>query len=207
MRTLLATGMLLSMSTFDAAPAADVRFAAPLTVTKDGETATIRFALSAPADVAVDVEDAAGKVVRHLAGGVLGKNPPPPLKPDSLDQTVVWDGKDDADKPAAGGPFKVRVKAGMRPEFDGFLLENPASTGPTHSLAVGPKGSLYAFHADATTGAGHWGSTKIKVLSRDGKYQQTIMPFPADIAAAKVEPLGGTHATVTPGQLSVAVAV
>ena len=49
-------------------------------------------------------------------------------------------------------------------ELDGFLLENPASSGAIASLAVGPAGSLYVFHRDATRA--HWGSQKIKILEQ-----------------------------------------
>ena len=45
--------------------------------------------------MAVTVEDAQGKIIRHLAAGVLGKNPPEPLQPNSLAQSLTWDGKDD----------------------------------------------------------------------------------------------------------------
>src|SRR5574341_733149 len=89
-------------------------------VTRSGDTTRIEFEVSREVDVTVRVEDAAGSVVRHLAAGVLGKNPPEPLRPGSLRQSLEWDGKDDSGKPATGGPFRVRVRLGMKPEFDGF---------------------------------------------------------------------------------------
>ena len=58
--------------------------------------------------------DAGGAIVRHLAAGVLGENAPEPLKASSLEQTLVWDGKDDDGLPAAGGPFTVRVALALR---------------------------------------------------------------------------------------------
>jgi hypothetical protein len=168
----------------------EAAFATKPAVTHDGEKFKIAFAVSAPTDVEVAVIGADGKVVRHLVAGVLGGKdaPPEPLKA-GLAQALEWDGRDDAGKPAAGGPFKVRVRAGLRPELDGFLLENPASTGGVSSLAIGPKGSLYVFHGDPTT-VMHWGSTKLKILSRDAKHERTVMPFPADLAFEKVKPLG-----------------
>ena len=183
-------GPALAGAALAAEPAAPPSFTRKPTATKAGELVKIEFAVDRETDVEVAILGAKGEVVRHLVAGVLGKNPPEPLKANSLEQTVEWDGRDDAGKPAAGGPFQARVRAGLKPEPDGFLLENPASTGPVHSLAIGPKGALYVFHSDATTGAGHWGSTKIKVLTRDGKHQQAIMPFPADLAPEKVKPLG-----------------
>src|SRR5881398_2493477 len=86
------------------------------TAIKAGDRVKIDFAVDRNIDMAVYVEDADGKIVRHLAAGVLGKNPPEPLKANALAQSLEWDGKDDHGKPAAGGPFKVRVRLGMKPE-------------------------------------------------------------------------------------------
>ena len=146
----------------------------------------ISFGVSEPTDVEVAVLGKDGAVVRHLAAGMLGDKAPPPLKP-GLSQSLEWDGKDDAGKPAGGGAFKIRVRLGMKPEADGFLLENPASTGAINSLAIGPGGSLYVIHRDATWA--HWGSQKIKILDRDGKHQRAVMPFSAALADEKVKPM------------------
>ncbi len=187
---LLAATLLLAPAVAGAGEAVPVRFSAGPAAARAGKGARITFAVSAPTDVEVAVLDAKGEIVRHLAAGVIGGKgtPPKPLKA-GLAQKLEWDGKDDAGKAAAGAPFKVRVRAGMRPQADGFLLENPASTGTIRFLAVGPKGSLYLFHHDPTT-VGHWGSLKLKVLGRDGTHQRAIMPFPADAPAEKLKPLG-----------------
>src|SRR6185503_4725374 len=94
------------------------------TAVRSGDKVTIAFTVDRPTDVAVTVEDGQGTVVRHLAAGVLGKNPPEPLRPDTLAQALEWDGKDDYGKAAGGGPFKVRVRLGLKPEFGGFLMHN-----------------------------------------------------------------------------------
>ena len=106
----------------------------------------ISFTLSAPADVEVAVLDAQGKAVRHLAAGVLGaKNPPPePLKA-GLAQTLEWDLRDDFGKPAAGGPFKVQVRAGMSVRFGKIMGTSPytgvvTSGAPQDSLATAADG-------------------------------------------------------------------
>jgi hypothetical protein len=159
-------------------------------VTKTGDKMELSFVLSTPTDVEVAVLNSTGKVVRHLAAGLLGaKNPPPePLKP-GLVQGLVWDGLDDFGKPvdAKGGRFRVR--AGMKPELDGFLLENPASSGPVSAVAVGPKGEVYLFHRDATAN-NNMGDDKIKVINRSGKYLRTIKPFSAGLPLAKVKAFG-----------------
>lgn len=86
--------------------------------TGDG-TYEIAFAVKARCDVAVAIEDAEGRMVRHLAYGVLGANAPEPFRKDSLDQKLVWDGRDDAgrkvDRP---GQCRVRVSLGLDPTFD-----------------------------------------------------------------------------------------
>jgi DNA-binding beta-propeller fold protein YncE len=166
-----------------------VRFTTPPRVSREGGKVKITFAVSRETDVAVFIEDAAGKAVRHLAAGVLGKNPPEPLRPGALAQSLEWDGKDDAGQPAAGGPFTVRIQLGMKPEFDRFLLDNPDGSGVIQSLAVGPGGTLYAFHVDGTAN-GNMGGHKIKLYTRAGKHLKVLTPFPADIAPEKVKALG-----------------
>lgn len=154
-----------------------------------GYKTNIEFTVDRPTDVAVVIEDATGKIVRHLAAGVLGKNPPPPLVANELAQSLEWNGKDDFGKAAAGGPFKVRVQLGMKAEFDRFLMYNPDASGPISSVAVGPKGALYVFHRDGTIN-GNMGGDKLKVYNREGTHQKVLVPFAADIAADKVKPLG-----------------
>jgi outer membrane protein assembly factor BamB len=185
---LTATLTLLSLGSLpaDATPPALVK--KPSAV-RAGDRTKIQFTVDRPTDVAVTIEDARGKVIRHLAAGVLGKNPPEPLQRDRLAQTLEWDGKDDFGKAATGGPFRVRVQLGMKGEFDRFLMHNPDASGPISSVAVGPGGSLYVFHRDGTVN-GNMGGHKIKVYNRDGKHQKVLAPFPADIAPDKVKALG-----------------
>jgi hypothetical protein len=159
------------------------------TAVKAGDKVKIDFAISRETDVAVTVENADGKVIRHLVAGVLGKNPPEPLRPGKLAQSLEWDGKDDFGKAAKGGPFRVRVQLGMKPEFDRFLMHNPHGSGPISTLAVGPGGTLYVFHRDGTAN-GNMGGHKLKVYDRDGKHLKVLAPFPADVAPEKVKALG-----------------
>ena len=70
-------------------------FARKPIVTREGDRVTIEFETKGFCDVTVAVEDADGKIVRHLVSGVLGPNAPEPLKKNSKAQTIVWDGKDD----------------------------------------------------------------------------------------------------------------
>ena len=64
-------------------------------VVRDGDKLTIAFASKAFCDATVAIEDANGRIVRHLASGVLGENAPEPLQWNSRRQAIAWDGKDD----------------------------------------------------------------------------------------------------------------
>jgi outer membrane protein assembly factor BamB len=184
---------LLALS-FSASAADEVKLASKPAATKSGDKTTISFSVSAPTDVEVSVLDASGKVVRHLVAGVLGGKlaPPEPLKP-GLSQSIEWDGKDDTGKTAAGGPFKARIAAGMKPQFDGFLMHNPEFTGHINAIATGPGGSLYVFHQDGTANS-NMGGIKLKVYDRQAHYQRVLMPYPADIAPEKAK-AGGVFRT------------
>ena len=80
-------------------------------VKREGAKTTISFSVDSPTDVAVSVVDADGKVVRHLAAGVLGgERPPPlPLKP-GLSQRLEWDGRDDYGREVPRVGFQVSVR-------------------------------------------------------------------------------------------------
>jgi sugar lactone lactonase YvrE len=157
------------------------------TAVRVGERVRIDFAVDRPTDVAVFVQDARGRIVRHLAAGVLGKNPPAPLKAGSLAQSIAWDRRDDRDRPVArrDGPFKVRVALGLTPTFAKMLGHNPADLGGVRGMAVGPRGEVYVIHSFGSHHP-HDGSAAIAVLSREGKYLRTIAPFPADLPAARL---------------------
>jgi DNA-binding beta-propeller fold protein YncE len=168
------------------ASGAEVKFSSQPAAQKSGSRTLIKFTVNRETDVAIFIEDQAGKVVRHLAAGVLGAKAPKPFKP-GLSQSLEWDGKDDYGQKAVGGPFKVRVALGLKPTFDGFLFDKPRSTGRIDALAVGPKGKVYVFHKDE--GLVHWWAHKIKILDRDGKHLKAIWPYPADIDPKRIKAL------------------
>jgi outer membrane protein assembly factor BamB len=159
------------------------------TAVRDGKLTRIEFTADRDTDVVINVEDADGKVIRHLAAGVLGKNAPEPLKADSRSQSLPWDGKDDRGKVVTGKGYRVRVRLGMRPTFDRYLMHDPNAAGEVSALAVGPGGALYVFHKDGTANANQ-GGHKVKVYTRDGKHHKVLVPFPADIDPKKVRALG-----------------
>jgi DNA-binding beta-propeller fold protein YncE len=162
-----------------AAAGEEARFAVTPAVTRDGDKVKIAFAVAAPADVEVAVLGADGKVVRHLAAGVLGgKNPPPePLKA-GLSQALEWDGKDDFGKPATGGPFHARVRAGSRFKFGRFIGEDPCNLGAIDSIATDEEGNVHVMGFGGEANQGHM---VLRVFDPDGRYLREILPFPASL--------------------------
>lgn len=172
-------------------PAAELppAFVKKPTAVRSGETVHVEFTVDRKTDVAVTIEDANGKVVRHLVAGVLGDNAPEPLKPKTLVQSIPWNLKDDFGTSAPEGPLRARVQLGMQAKLGGFLMHKPGASGPVSAVAVGPRGTLYVFHRDATINA-NMGGHKIKLYDRDGTYLKALTPFPAGIAPERVKALG-----------------
>ena len=75
----------LSAASADQQPA----FTAKPAAIRDGDQVAVRFATNAPCDVTVAVEDGAGRVIRHLASGMLGPNAPAPLAKDIREKTLA----------------------------------------------------------------------------------------------------------------------
>ncbi|HOX04810.1 MAG TPA: hypothetical protein PK280_00295 [Planctomycetota bacterium] len=157
------------------ASAGEISFSAKPTASKDGDKVKIAFTVAAPTDVEVAVLGADGKVVRHLAAGVLGaKNPPPePLKP-GLAQSLDWDGKDDFGKAAPGA--KVRVRAGTGVKFGRTVSDSPYMLANPCGLAADDDGNVYVFQRNFG-----YGSFYLQVFSDEGKYVRTVLPPAADL--------------------------
>jgi hypothetical protein len=128
--------------------------------------------------------DAGGRIARHLASGVLGKNAPWPFKQDSLSQQIEWDGTDDLgnrlsgirdrsgaadDRSAVAGyrsPFSVRVSLGLKAAYE-------------RDIAWSPQAGAY--------------------VEKDGKYFRTLWPPPADTPPDALLAAGYKLATTTWG--------
>jgi len=162
-----------------AASAGEVTFSAKPAAAKAGDGAKITFAVSAPTDVEVAVLGADGKVVRHLAAGVLGgeKAPPEPLRA-GLAQALEWDGKTDLGKAAEGGPFKVRVRAGTGVKLGRFIGANPYNFGNVSATLADEDGNLYVL---AGGGQLNQGCMTLRVFDKEGRYLREVVPFPATI--------------------------
>ena len=156
----------------------------PAAVRQDGKV-RIDFAVERPTDVEVAVLDAKGQVVRHLAGGVLGGEiaPPAPLKP-GLSQGLDWDLKDDFGRPAAGGPFTVRVRAGLGVRLGRTIGDDPYCFGVISSLTTDEAGRLYVMSLGGNTNQNY---DTLRVFTPEGAYIRTVIPFPADLAPEAAE--------------------
>jgi len=190
-----ATALAVLWAIVVAAPAlaGEVPFTAKPAAVKDGDRVKIVFAVSRETDVAVYVENGKGEIVRHLAAGRLGKNAPEPLKSDSLEQSVAWDGLDDDGRKAEGAPFKVRVGVGLRASYAGVAFADADKTGPNRvegvmGLAAGPDGRLYVL--DRCGAWLYWHGSKILVFGRDGSYEKTIKPFSPTLPIERVKATG-----------------
>lgn len=186
--------LVIAAATAGAAAAAwggDVSLSAGPKATRVDGGWRIGFAVSAPTDVEAAILDRTGKVVRHLAAGVLGGRiaPPPPLKP-GLRQELLWDGKDDDGKAAAGAPFQVRVRAGLRPKLGRIIGEPGRTPGKVYGLATDEKGNLYVASGCVYSSAP---IHSIKVFDRAGAYLRTILPMPANLKLPQVAEYGGAR--------------
>jgi sugar lactone lactonase YvrE len=153
---------------------------------RDGGQVKISFTVTAASDVEVAVLDAGGKVVRHLAAGMLGRNAPDPLKPDALAQQLVWDGKDDAGRPVAGS-CSVRVRLGATPRVEKLFGYQPGGiNGAIEALFVSPAGEIYVLASELNK----FGRADLLVFDRNLKYLRTIMPYAATTPKERTESVG-----------------
>jgi hypothetical protein len=188
MKLRMLAGILLALFAPAMAVGGEVSFSAKPSVAKDGDTTKISFKVSVPTDVEVAVLDKDGKVVRHLAAGVLGaKNPPPdPLKA-GLAQELVWDGRDDFGAPPPPTvhppPFRVRVRAGTQLKVGAVLAADPLYVCYPQSMATDDAGNLY-FLSSSSVGRDF---ASLRVFNRKGEYLRTVLPMPGGLPLEKAK--------------------
>ena len=150
-------------------------------VTRDGDTATISFTTKGFCDATAAIENADGRIVRHLASGVLGRNAPEPFEKNSKKQTLVWDGKNDKgayvdDKDA----LTVRVSLGLKARYEKNLFWDPrkrvarggnGECWTEDTIAVPRPEGVYVYDGN--------GVDFVRLFDHDGNYVRTIYPFPA----------------------------
>ena len=141
---------------------------------RNGDRVEIAFAAAGYCDATIAVEDSAGKIIRHLASGVLGANAPAPFQKNSLRQTIVWDGKNDLGKYVDDKEsHTLRVSLGLKPAFEKNLFSSPYKrvSNACPLLQAAPEG-VYVFEGR--------GTDFVRLFGHDGKYARTVYPFPAD---------------------------
>lgn len=164
---------------------------------KAGEKWTVSFELDTFTDVEVAIVDAKGKVVRHLAAGVLGKKTPPPLAANAKAQALEWDGKDDYGEAAKGGPFKARVRAGMGVKLEKIIGGDPYAwyskemNSGNHAawrlsgMELKPDGTVYVLGNSTFTGP-----PALRQYDAKGTYMRTVFPPPAGKPVEKMKGWG-----------------
>ncbi len=177
-------------------------FAQKPTVSRKGDKVTIAFETRGFCDVTVAIEDAEGKILRHLACGVLGDNAPPPFTKGSKKQALVWDGKDErgryvAKSSADYSNIRIRVSLGLKPRFERHLLWSPerrimsvirwgnGESALAQLMCAGPEG-VYVYDGGMVD--------HLRLFDHQGRYVRTIHPFPSD----KLDDLIGVAARTFP---------
>lgn len=143
-------------------------------VSRDGDKVTIAFSCRHPCDATVAIEDASGRIVRHLASGVLGPKAPGPFQRNSLQQTLIWDGKDDQGRYVDDkDSMTIRVSLGLKPQVERNLLYDSRKRvgSGTILLAAGDEG-VFVYDVQ--------GCETVRLYDHQGNYVRTCYPFPAD---------------------------
>ena len=149
-------------------------FAEKPRVTRQGDRVTVSFASKGYCDATVAVENAQGRILRHLASGVLGPRAPEPFQRSSLKQIVVWDGKNDqGDYVDDKAGVVVRVSLGLKPQFEGALFWSPHKriSECTTLVRAAPEG-IYVYNGQVVD--------HLRLFDHQGKYLRTIYPFPRE---------------------------
>ncbi len=132
----------------------------------------ISFGSKAFCDATVVIEDKEGRIIRHLASGVLGPNAPEPFQKNALKQTVFWDGKDDQGAYVTQSrDHTVRVSLGLKPQFERTLYWLPKKrlNSAIAPMRAAPEG-VYVSES--------WGVDQIRLFDHSGDYLRTVYPFP-----------------------------
>ncbi|MCX7803781.1 MAG: hypothetical protein N3A38_01195 [Planctomycetota bacterium] len=149
-------------------------------VEKQGDKWIISFASKGKCDATVSILNKNGRVIRHLASGVLGINAPYPFQQNSLSQKIEWDGlMDDFSKAEVAG-CKVRVSLGLKAEFDRNIIWDPYAMPAGITPSGGKKGEPGYLLAEGKDGVRYVGARSGwcfgRAYDKDGKYLYTFFP-------------------------------
>jgi hypothetical protein len=143
-------------------------------VSVDGDHVTITFAVKDYCDATVAIEQRKGRILRHLASGVLGDSAPEPFQQGSLEQKLVWDGKDEIGRYIDDrSDLVVRVSLGLKAQMERTLFWSPQKMNSIDQIqmAATPEG-VYVLHQ----GFGE----HIRLFDHEGNYVRAVYPFPPD---------------------------
>ncbi len=150
-------------------------FAQKPVVTFKDNVATIAFETKGFTDCTVAIENPQGRIIRHLASGVLGPKAPEPFKKNAKAQAIVWDGKDDQGSYVLDMKvMTARVSLGLKPRFERTLFWSPKkriAPGNRPLFASAPEG-VYVFEGG--------GVDHLRLFDHKGNYVRTVYPFPPD---------------------------
>lgn len=168
----------------------DSRWVRKPTVSDDEQAKSwkVSFELANASDVEVAIIDRrTRRIVRHLAAGILGEKTPPPLAPNSLRQSIDWNGRDDAGRLVSNpDQLALRVRAGMKLALEQIVGGDPhafyseAMSDSDHSpwaicgLEAKPDGRVYVLGHSSNLGTG-----ALRQYDVDGNYLRTLFPPPA----------------------------
>ena len=148
-------------------------FARKPRVTREGDKVTITFAAKVFCDATVAIEGPDGRIVRHLASGVLGKKAPAPFQKNSLRQTLFWDGKDELGQYVDDKErLTVRVSLGLKAQMERTLFWSP------HRMAAGRAYALMRSAPEGVYVLFRGLNPQLILFDHDGNYVRTVYPFP-----------------------------
>lgn len=143
---------------------------------KTGENLiVISFETASFCDVTVVIEEkGTGRIVRHLASGVLGQNAPFTFAKSNKKQNLEWDCKDDKENYVKNlGSLQVRVSLGLEPKYEKDLFtSNEKRYGVSVQRFATTKDGVYVYD-----GGDSWDF--VRMYDFDGKYLKTIYPINA----------------------------
>ncbi len=149
-------------------------FARKPQITRDGDQVTITFETAGWCDVTVAIEDDRRNIIRHLASGVLGPTAPEPFVWNSKAQTLVWDGKDDADVYVDDkDAVTVRVSLGLDPRFERTLFWHPWKRAGNIMVVAPTADGVFVFKSGRAV-------DHLRFFDHDGDFVRTLYPFPAE---------------------------
>ncbi|MCX7825060.1 MAG: hypothetical protein N2689_05835 [Verrucomicrobiae bacterium] len=160
-------------------------------VEKQEDKWVITFASRGKCDATVTIRSKEGRVLRHLASGVLGPNAPWPFQQNSLSQRIEWDGAVDFEGESIAGA-EVHVGLGLKAMYDKSINWNPnLCHGGVVFSGTGPnKENVYV-----GMGSYNSGHMRVREFDKSGKYLKTLCPPPAKELKRFCEALGLRVAT------------